>query len=79
MTWNVFFMRYCGDGLGGVFDGVKVGGVVGADVNVALGGTIVSVEMIICVAVAVGKSGIIVTPGTGVRVGTLGTHSSCPA
>ncbi len=74
---RIFFMRYCGDGLGGVFDGVRVGAVVGVYVNVALGGTLVSVGM--AVYVAVGKSGMIVMPGTGVRVGTLGTHRSWPA
>ena len=70
-------MCYCGGGLGGVLDAVNVGAVVGGDVNVALGGTSVSVGL--GVYVAVGKSGITVTPGTGVRVGTLGTHSRCPA
>lgn len=77
MICRIFFIRYCGAGLGGVFDGVNVGAVVGGDVNVAVGGTLVSVG--IGVYVAVGKSGMIVMPGTGVRVGTLGTHSRCPA
>jgi hypothetical protein len=56
---------------------VNVGAMVGLGVNVALGGIVVSVGMI--VFVADGKSGMIVTPGTGVRVGTLGTHRTCPA
>ena len=30
----------------------------------------------VCVGTAVGKSGMLVTPGTGVRVGTLGTQSN---
>ena len=78
MACNDFFMRYSDTcGLGGVFDGVNVGATVGAVVNVALGGTVVSVGL--RVFVAVGKSGIIVTPGTGVRVATFGTHRSCPA
>lgn len=70
-------MRYSTDGLGGVLDAVKVGATVGVEVDVAVGGTLVSVA--VAVDVAVGKSGITVTPGTGVRVGTLGTHSRCPA
>lgn len=72
-------MRYSAAGLGGVLEAVKVGAVVGLDVNVALAGMLVSVGMNVCVAVAVGKSGMFVTPGTGVRVGTLGTHRTCPA
>jgi hypothetical protein len=78
MIWNVLFMRYS-DGVGGVLDGVNVGAVVAVDVNVELGGIVVSVGMNVSVAAAVGKSGTIVTPGTGVRVGTLGTHSTWPA
>lgn len=71
-------MRYSAAGLGGVFDAVNVGATVGRDVDVAVGGgRLVSVGL--GVLVAVGKSGITVTPGTGVRVGILGTHSNCPA
>ena len=71
-------MRYSDTcGLGGVFEEVNVGAIVGAVVNVALGGTVVSVGL--RVFVAVGKSGTMVTPGTGVRVATFGTQSSCPA
>jgi hypothetical protein len=73
MTCSVFFMRYSAAGLGGVLEAVKVGAMVGEDVNVALGGMLVSVGL--SVFVDVGKSGTMVTPGTGVRVGTLGTHS----
>lgn len=72
MICRVFFMRYS-KGVGGVLDAVNVGATVGADVKVALGGIDVSVGW--SVYVAVGKSGTIVTPGTGVRVGTFGTHS----
>jgi hypothetical protein len=64
-------MRYC-DGVGGAFEGVNVGGVVGIVVNVALGGTLVAVGMtVVGVYIAVGESGTIVTPGTGVRVATI--------
>jgi len=73
MSCTILFIRYC-DGLGGVFDGVNVGATVAVNVEV---GTVVSVGMI--VFVAVGKLGMIVTPGTGVMVGTFGTQSNCPA
>lgn len=45
---------------------------VGHAVSVNVGGTGVND------GVDVGKFGMIVTPGTGVLVGTLGTHSLCP-
>ena len=61
----------------GVFDAVAVGVAVGTSVYVAVAGTLVSVGM--GVFVAVGKLGMIVCPGTGVRVGTFGTQSNCPA
>lgn len=58
----------------------------GMNVDVALGGGSVAVLVLVTGAVvfvgdgvSVGKSGMIVTPGTGVRVGMLGTHSLCPA
>ena len=49
-----------------VFDGVRVAG----------GGTFV--KEAVADGVAVGKLGTMVTPGTGVSVGTLGTQSLCP-
>ena len=77
-------MRYCDCGVTGVVEGVCVGGSVGISVFVAVGGTSVSVAVAgtgtsVVVGVVVGKLGMIVSPGTGVRVGTLGTQSSCPA
>ena len=39
----------------------------------------VAVGMDVSVGVAVEKSGMLVTPGIGVRVGKLGTQSNCPA
>lgn len=82
MTCAVLFMGQ-DDGLGGVFEGVNVGAVVGVDVGVPVGGTNVSVGttvfVLVAVAVAVGKLGMMVVPGIGVRVGTLGTQSNCPA
>ena len=51
-------------------------------VAVAVGGSVevlVGTLVAVAVAVAVGNSGTTVVPGTGVRVGTLGTHSLCPA
>jgi len=80
-----FLIRYCAGGDVGVLVavGVAVGGVVcvavgvggsvGVDVGVSVDGTVVAV------GVAVGNSGITVTPGMGVRVGTFGTQSRCPA
>jgi hypothetical protein len=59
-----------------VFEGVNVADAVGMNVDVAVGGTVVAVGINVLDGVAVGKSGIIVTPGTGVRVGTFGTQSN---
>jgi hypothetical protein len=69
----------------GVRDGVRVA----AAGTVALGwevaeGSVVEVGgtvggTLVAEGVSVGNSGMIVTPGTGVRVGTLGTHNLCPA
>lgn len=77
------FLIYSDAGVTGVFDGVKVGGTVGTEVKVDVGGTKVKVGMAVGTSVSVkttvGKVGIIVTPGAGVRVGTLGTQSSWPA
>jgi hypothetical protein len=56
---------YCGTGLTGVLEGVNVG----RNVLVEVGASVL-------VGVAVGNVGMTVTPGTGVRVGTLGTQSS---
>ena len=53
---------------------IKVEVAVDGIVNV---GTVVFVR--VCVAVEVGKFGMIVTPGMGVRVGMFGTQSLCPA
>ena len=79
-----FFIRYGGDCWEG--NAVSVGVSVGMNVDVALGGGSVAVLVLVTGAVvfvgdevSVGKSGMIVTPGTGVRVGMLGTHSLCPA
>lgn len=61
----------------GVFEGVTVGGTVGINVEVAVDvavGNAVGSD----VCVDVGKSGTMVTPGTGVRVATLGTQSTWP-
>jgi hypothetical protein len=62
---------------------VEVGEGVTVKVEVAVGefvevGTGV-VAMGVAVSVDVGKSGIVVVPGIGVRVGTFGTQSLCPA
>ena len=58
---------------------------VGMEVDVAVGvgvavDVLVGILVAVCVAVdvSVGKSGITVTPGTGVRVGILGTHNKSP-
>jgi hypothetical protein len=66
----------------GVNEGVKVEvGMVAVGMNVAVGGGAVVavggtvVKLAVTVGVLVGKFGMIVTPGTGVRVGTLGTQS----
>jgi len=65
----------------GVFVLVGVGE--GVTVKVSVGG---SVELGVTVVatgsevfVNVGKSGMVVVPGIGVRVGTFGTQSLCPA
>ncbi len=61
--------------------GIKVEVAVGGSfVAVFVGGIAVAACVAVCVAVevAVGKSGTIVTPGIGVRVGMLGTQSLCP-
>ena len=50
---------------------------VGGGAVVAVGGTVV--KLAVAVGVLGGKVGTSVTPGTGVRVGTLGTQSLCPA
>ncbi len=86
-----FLIRYC-EGVGGVF--VAVGTTVQVDVGtsvsvaVAVGscvgvevlvGTLVAVAVGVAVEVSVGNSGMMVTPGTGVRVGIFGTHNLCPA
>jgi hypothetical protein len=60
----------------GVFDGVNVAVGVMVDVAVAVGWT---VAVAVAVDVSVGKLGMMVCPGTGVRVGTFGTQSNCPA
>jgi len=71
-------MRYC-CGVIGVFEGVSVGTAVAVDVGVAVEVLVaVGVDVKVAVAVPVGKSGMTVMPGTGVRVGTLGTQSNCP-
>ena len=54
----------------GVNEGVKV--VVGGGAVVAVGG--MEVKLAVTVGVLVEKVGMMVTPGTGVRVGTLGTQ-----
>lgn len=53
---------------------VTVGDAVTRNVEVAVGGTVVALGN--SVFVDVGVLGKIVTPGTGVRVGTFGTQSS---
>ena len=79
-TCKSFFICYSAAGVIGVFEGVKVGVAVGVDVEVAVGGMLVAVGTSVAdgvtVGVAVGKLGRLVTPGTGVRVGTLGTQSN---
>ena len=59
-----------------VGDGVKV------KVDVRVGGSVELgtgvVAMGVDVSVDVGKSGTVVVPGIGVRVGTFGTQSLCP-
>ena len=80
---RIKFLIYSGAGLtgvGGTSDGVNVGGTLVAvgGTSVAVGGTSVAVGTIISVGVKVGKSGMTVTPGLGVRVGTFGTQSSWP-
>lgn len=59
-----------------VSDGVEVDvGIVavGGGAVVAAGGSLV--KLAVTVGVLVGKLGMVVTPGTGVRVGMLGTQS----
>ena len=86
-----FLIRYC-DGVGGVFVavGTRVQVAVGTGVSVAVAvgscvgvevlvGRLVAVAVDVGVEVSVGKSGMMVTPGIGVRVGIFGTHSLCPA
>ena len=71
-------MRY-GEG-GSSVVGVDVGNGVTVKIsvggNVELGITVVAVGS--AVFVDVGRSGILVMPGMGVRVGTFGTHSLWP-
>lgn len=82
LRWINFLIRYCdgGWGLGGVFVAVGIG------VEVAVGGSVAVLIAVMVMGVgtvgidvSVGKSGMIVTPGTGVRVEILGTQSLCPA
>lgn len=83
VRWKKFLIRYCnGDGVFGVFveAGMDVcvavagGGFVFVGGGVLLGGTV----LVDGTEVSVGKSGRLVTPGTGVRVGMFGTQSLCP-
>lgn len=63
----------------GVFEGVTVGGTVGINVEVAVDVAVGNaVGSDVCDGVDVGKSGMMVTPGMGVRVATLGTQSTWP-
>jgi hypothetical protein len=70
-------------GAGAVVDvGVSVGGTgeeVEMKVDVSMGGANVALGSGVVEGVCVGKLGMMVTPGTGVRVGMFGTHSNCPA
>jgi hypothetical protein len=75
ITCKSFFICYGAGGIG-VFEGVNVGDAVAVNVEVAVGGTGVRLGVNVADGVAVGKSGTMVTPGTGVSVGTLGTHSN---
>ncbi len=89
VRWINFLILYCDEGgLVGVFAavGIEVEVAVGNEVEVAVGmevavavGSSVAVGISVGVEVAVGKFGITVTPGTGVRVGMFGTQSLCPA
>ena len=80
ITWKKFFMCYW-EGVIGVFVLVGIGE--GVTVKVSVGG---SVELGVTVVatgsevfVDVGKSGMEVVPGMGVRVGRFGTQSLWPA
>jgi hypothetical protein len=80
---RIRFLIYSGAGLtgaDGTGDGTTVVGtsVAAGGTSVAVAGTLVAVRIIISVGVKVGKSGMTVTPGVGVRGGTFGTQSNCP-
>jgi hypothetical protein len=74
-------MCYC-EGSSAVV-GVGVGVEEGVTVKVEVGGGVELGTAVVAVGnevfVEVGKSGMVVAPGTGVRVGTFGTHSLWPA
>ena len=82
ITCIVFFICYGNDVMVAVGVLVAVGAVVGVSVTKVVGvsvGGCVNVGAVVKVGVAVfvdvGTSGMMVTPGTGVRVGTFGTQS----
>lgn len=62
---------------------MKVSVAVGVTAKVSVGGSVelgtAVVAIGVDVSVDVGKSGMVVVPGMGVRVGTFGTQSLCPA
>ena len=81
--WKYFLIRYC-DCEAGRTVGVAVA--VGRSVGMAVGREVEvgsSVALLVAVGrasgVSVGNCGILVTPGTGVRVGRFGTQSLWPA
>lgn len=78
ITRNDFLMDYSlGVRVNGTSEAVKVGTtVVGTGVNVCVGNAVASE---VGSDVAVAMVGMIVTPGTGVRVEMSGTQRSCPA
>jgi hypothetical protein len=80
ITWKRLLICYWEDGMGvfvlvDIGKGVTVKASVGG--NVELGATVVAMGSE--VFVDVGRSGMLVMPGMGVRVGTFGTHSLWPA
>lgn len=79
ITWKRVFMCYCegGSAVVGVAVGEGVTVKVSVGGNVELGVTVVGIGSE--VFVEVGKSGMVVVPGMGVRVGTFGTQSLWPA